>query len=266
MQTIGTVSVLSRESRPGPVGLLICLAGALLGAGALAWWAASGWSFATGPMLMVGALLVVLPIRSTRRQAQARRTERVLTAWGAERGLVFQASTENPSATPTLKERGLLTPVLVGAIGGDPHGFLAHYTYIEGSGKNQHAVNQSLAVARFDGREGLRVHIRSADWLNPGGLFDDWKGLNTPSSEINDRFAIEVREGHDPVQVLELLDPVALTALLDTEVQPVVEIDEGHLVIVIGGHVGITPGVEDLAWFELLRTQADAWGARIAGI
>ena len=266
MQTIGAVGVLDRDARPGPLGLVVGLVGVLLVAGALGWWASAGWAFGTGPLLMVGAVLAVGPFQRAHRHAQARRTERVLTAWGAERGLVFQASADNPRSTPTLKEKGLLAPVLVGAIGGDPNGFLAHYTYVRSNGKNQYTVRMSLAVVRFADRDGLRVRISTATWADPGGLFDDWKGLDTASAEVDERFRIEVREGHDPVQVLELLDPVALTGLLDTDPQPALEIDEGVLVVVIGGHVGITPGVEDLAWFEVLRAQADLWGARIAGV
>lgn len=266
MQTIGTVGLFDRDARPGALGLLISLAGVLLVAGALAWWALAGWTFGTGPALMVGAAVAIVPFQQARRHAQARRNERVLTAWGAERGLVFQASAGNPAATPTLKQKGLLAPVLVGPIGGDPNGFLAHYTYMRSSGKHRYAVNMTLAVVRFTGRDGLRVRISTETWADPGGLFDDWKGFDTASAEVDERFRIEVREGHDPLQVLELLDPVALTGLLDTDPQPAVEIDEGVLVVAIGGHVGISPGVEDLAWFEVLRAQADAWGARIAGV
>lgn len=266
MQTIGRVGPLDPEARPGALGLALAAAGAALLAAGVGWWLVVEWSFWNGPAVLAGAAAIALPFRSARRRAQARRTEAVLTAWGAERGLVYQAEAGNPRTTPLLRRKGLLGPVLVGPVGGDPHGALGHYTYIVSSGKDQHAVNLSVAMARFTGREGLRVVIRDGHQVGLEGLFDDWGALETQSAEVDDRFQVEVRDGHDPVQVAELLDPVALTALLASDAHPVVEIDEGTLLVYVGGHIGLDPGAEDLAWFDLLREQADRWGARIAGI
>jgi hypothetical protein len=36
--------------------------------------------------------------------------------------------------------------------------------------------------------------------------------------------------------------------------------------VAYGGRIGISHGMEDLAWFDRLREQADYWGARIQGI
>ena len=253
-------------ARPGVRGAIVSVVGAVMLVTGIVGAFTLEWAFWMGPSMLVGAGLAYAPWHMARGRAQARRTERVLTAWGAERGLVYQRTTGNPRTTPALKKGGGITHVLVGEIGGDPQGFLAHYTYHEGSGKNRVAVQLSLAVARFEGREGLRVRICPQEWRGSGGIFDDWKDFASSSVEVDERYAIEAREGHDPVQVLELLDPVTMASLLDTAIQPVVEIDEGTLLIMVGGHVGISPGVDDLAWFDLLRAQADTWGARIAGI
>jgi hypothetical protein len=266
MQTIGRVGALDPEARPGALGLALAAAGAVLVAAGLGWWLAVEWSFWNGPVIVAGAAVATLPFRAARRRAQARRTEAVLTAWGAERGLVYQAEAGNPRTTPLLRRKGLLGPVLVGPVGGDPHGALGHYTYTVGSGKDRQTVKLSLAMARFEGRDGLRVLIRDGEQVGLEGLFDDWGAFETQSAEVDDRFQVEVRDGHDPVQVTELLDPVVLAALLASEAHPVVEIDEGTLLVHVGGHIGLDPGAEDLALFDLLREQADLWGGRVAGI
>jgi hypothetical protein len=266
METIGQVSVSDPEARPGPRGIVVAGAGAGLILSALVWWLMADWAFWSGPALLGGAALLVGPFQWARRNAQRRRNRDVLTAWGGPRGLAYAPGAGNPSTTPLLKRKGGLGPALVGSVGGDPQGVLAHYTYTVGSGKNQHTVKLSVAMARFEGRDGLRVVVRDGWQVGFEGLFDDWSAFETQSAEVDDRFEIEVREGHDPVQVTELLDPVVLASLLAGEQHPLVEVDAGTLVVAIGGHVGIDPGVEDLAWFEFLRARADQWGARIAGI
>ena len=266
METIGQVGVSDPEARPGPWGVVVAGAGAGLLLSALVWWLMADWAVWSGPALLGGAALAVGPFKWARRNAQARRNREVLTAWGAPRGLAYAPGVDNPSTTPLLRRKGGLGPALVGSLGGDPQGVLAHYTYAVGSGKNRYEVKLSLAIARFAGREGLRVAVRDDAHDALGGVFDDWSAFETQSAEVDDRFEIEVREGHDPVQVTELLDPVVLTSLLEADLHPLVEIDQGTLVVAIGGHVGLDPGVEDLAWFEFLRARADQWGERIAGI
>lgn len=266
METIGHVGASDPAARPGPGGLAVAALGAGLVLLALGWWLLAAWAFWTGPALLVGAAVAVGPFRWARRNAQDRHTRRVLTAWGGERGLSFAPGAGNPSTTPLLRRKGGLGPALVGSVGGDPHGVLAHYTYSVGSGKNRYDVKMSVAMARFAGREGLRVAVRDDAQDALGGVFDDWSAFETQSAEVDDRFEIEVREGHDPVQVTELLDPVVLASLLEADLHPLVEVDQGTLVVAIGGHVGLDPGVEDLAWFDFLRARADQWGARIAGI
>jgi hypothetical protein len=68
------------------------------------------------------------------------------------------------------------------------------------------------------------------------------------------------------VQLLELLDPVTLAMLIDQEAPPLIEIDNGTLLVAIGGRVGIDAAVADVAWFDVLREHADAWGTRIHAI
>jgi hypothetical protein len=228
METIGTPGFLARGARPGIVGTFLVVLGLVAGAVALADWGLRGWQAWSGPALVVAIALVWLPIRRAGSHALERRIERVLEPWGRERGLVFQAFAANPQTTPTLDRGGTLSAVLVGAIGGDPHGFLAHYVYTVRSGKNSYDV-----------------------WL---------------SVAVDEGYIVETRDGHDPVQLLELLDPVALVQLIDAEEPPMVEIDNGTLLVAYGGRIGISHGMEDLAWFDRLREQADYWGARIQGI
>lgn len=266
METIGQVGVSDPEARPGPWGVVAAGAGVGLVLSALAWWLVAEWAFWSGPALMAGAAAAIGPFQWARRNAQNRRNQRVLTAWGGPRGLAYAPGVDNPSTTPLLRRKGALRPALVGPVGGDPHGVLAHYTYSVSSGKNRYDVKLSLALARFAGRDGLRVVVRDGEQFGFEGLFDDWAAFETQSAEVDGRFEIEVREGHDPVQVTELLDPVVLASLLEADLHPLVEVDQGTLVVAIGGHVGLDPGVEDLAWFEFLRARADQWGARIAGI
>lgn len=266
METIGKVKAGDPESRPGRRGLIVVGVGvAIVVSAPFAWWLA-GWPFWLAPLFLIGLIAIIAPIQTARRNAQQRRSRTVLTGWGESRGLTYQARVAKPATTPLLARRGVLAPALVGSIGGDPRGVLAHYTYWVPAGESQRAVNISLALARFERRDGLRVVVRDGDPLKLGGAFDDWSPFATQSAEVDDRFEVEVREGHDPVQVTELLDPAALASLLEGDRQPMVEIDQGTLVVAIRGHVGIDRGVEDLAWFDVLRARADEWGARIAGI
>jgi hypothetical protein len=268
METIGTPGFLARGARPGIVGTFLVVLGLVAGAVALADWGLRGWQAWSGPALVVAIALVWLPIRRAGSHALERRIERVLEPWGRERGLVFQAFASNPQTTPTLDRGGTLSAVLVGAIGGDPHGFLAHYVYTVRSGKNSYDVWLSVAVVRFTDREGLRLRLGPAQPLvgDGYGFFDGWRGFDTGSAEVDEGYIVETRDGHDPVQLLELLDPVALVQLIDAEEPPMVEIDNGTLLVAYGGRIGISHGMEDLAWFDRLREQADYWGARIQGI
>jgi hypothetical protein len=54
--------------------------------------------------------------------------------------------------------------------------------------------------------------------------------------------------------------------LIDQEAPPLIEIDNGTLLVAIGGRVGIDAAVADVAWFDVLREHADAWGTRIHAI
>lgn len=268
METIGRPGVLSRDARPGAVGLLAALAGLAVGAAGLADWWFRGWHPWDGMAVLAGIALVVAPFRLAGRRARERRTAAVLDAWARARGLVYQTEAGNPRTTPTLEEGGLLSPVLVGTVGGDPHGFLAHYAYLVRVGSKSHTIRMSVAVARFEGREGLRLRLRATSPVHgvPIGVFDDWHAFATSSAQVAERYVVEAGEGHDPVLLHELLDPVALVELMDERMPPLVEIDCGTLLVAFGGHIGIDPGVQDLAWFDRLREHADRWGARVQGI
>ena len=268
METIGTPGLLVRGARPGPLGSAMVVIGLVIGAVALVNWGLSGWQLWSGPALGLALVLVWGPISRAGSQALDRRIRRVLKPWAAERELVFQATAGNPRTTPTLDRRGTLSAVMVGAIGGDPHGFLAHYSYRVQSGKSSYLVWMTVAIARFEGREGVKVRLgpETASSGDSYGMFDGWDRFETGSAEVDAAYIVETRDGFDHVQLLELLDPVALIELIDEEVPPLIEIDNGTLLVALGGRVGIDAGVEDLAWFDRLREQADAWGARIHGI
>ena len=268
MATIGAPGFLARGARPGTAGVIAIAVGLVLGAAALADWLLRGWEFVDGPALLLALALIVLPLQRAHRRALDRRIACILTPWAAERGLVFQPSANNPRTTPTLDKGGVLSAVLVGPIGGDPNGFLAHYTYTVRSGKNSYVVWLTVAIARFEGREGLRLRIGPTTPLAGSGygVFDDWHGFDTGSVEVDEAYIVETKEGSDPVQVLELLDPVVLVELIDAPLVPLIEIDNGTLLVAYGGRFGIDAGVDDLSWFELLRDEADRWGARIHAI
>lgn len=266
METIGLVRAGDPEARPGRRGLIVVGTGiAMVALAPLAWWLA-GWPFWLAPLFPIGLILIIAPIQTARRCAQQRRNRAVLTAWGEPRGLAYKARVPKLATTPLLMRRGVIAPALIGSIGGDPQGILAHYTFWVPSGESQRAVKVSLALAGFAGLDGLRIVIRDGDPLKMGGAFDDWSSFDTESAAVNERFEIEVREGHDPAQITELLDPMTLVSLLEGDRDLMIEIDQGTLVVAIRGHVGIDPGVEDLNWFDVLRARADEWGARIAGI
>lgn len=262
MQTIGQVGVLSRDARPGLLGLLVSAASLIVLALALLQWLTAGWHPLVGVGLMAGAAGAVGPFQRARRDAQTRRAQRILTAWGAERGLAYQGEVGHPRATPTLDRSALLGPALIGPVGGDEHGVVGHYTYWVKSGKHRYPVPMSVALARIPGHGDLRVTIRESG-PGDGRLFDDWKPFATASAEVDERFHIEIGEGADPVLVTELLDPVVLLSMLEGGFHPVVEFSGDWLLVAIGGHAGITDGVEDLAWFDRLREWADVWAARV---
>jgi len=266
--TIGSPGLLDRGARPGTLGVVAIVVGVAIGAVALADWLVRGWEFVDGPALLVALALIVIPLQQARRRALDRRIAQVLTPWAVARGLVFQPSANNPRTTPTLDKKGVLRAVMVGDVGGDPNGFLAHYSYTVQSGKHSYTVWLTVAVARFDGREGLRLRIGPTTPLAGSGygVFDEWHGFDTGSVEVDDAYTIETKEGSDPVQVLELLDPVALVELIDVSLSPLIEIDNGTLLVAYGGRFGIDEGVEELVWFERLRDEADRWGARIHAI
>lgn len=268
MTTIGTPAFLARDARPGAAGVVAIVVGLMVGAAALADWLLRGWEFVDGPALLLALLLVAVPLQQARRRALDRRIAAVLKPWAAERGLVFQFSANNPRTTPTLDKGGVLRAVMVGHVGGDANGYLAHYTYTVSTGKNSYAVWLTVAIARFEGREGLRLRLGSKAPLagNGFGVFDDWHGFDTGSAEVDELYTVETKEGSDPVQVLELLDPLTLSGLIDASQPPLIEIDNGTLLVAYGGRVGIDRGVDDLVWFDRLREQAAIWGARIHGI
>lgn len=269
METIGKPGFLARDARPGALGLIAISIGLVAAAGGLYVWLTAGWRFWNGPAILAGLFLVGVPLQFAMRDALERRIASVLEPWAASRGLIYQGEAGNPQTTPTLARKGRLHPALVGPIGGDPHGFLAHYMYMIHSGSKSYQAWMTVAVVRFDGREGLRLRLcRTFDsiWGDSFGFFDDWHGFATGSAEVDDQYTIETRDGSDPVQMRELLDPVALTSLIDHELAPLIEIDNGTLLVAFGGRIGIDSGVEDLAWFDRLRDEADRWGRRIQGI
>jgi hypothetical protein len=267
VETIGRPRQLDRAALPGRLGAPVSLVGLVILVAAAAWWWGRGWDPLVGLVLFAGGALLATPFGIARRRAQRLRIERVLAAWGRERGLLLVDRHGNPGGTPLLSSRGLLGPVLLGPVGGDPHGLLGHYAFTVRSGTTTYQAPYTVAIARFEGREGLCVRIHESILQSgPAAVLDDWAPFPTASAEIHERFAIEVRDGHDPVLVAELLDPVALRDLLEEEVAVAVEIDNGVLVLSVGGHVGVTEGVEDLAWLDVLRERADRWGERIARV
>ena len=269
METIGKPGFLARDARPGRLGVVAIAIGLVVALAGFADWLTGGWHAWNGVAILAGLFLVGIPLQFAMRDALERRIASVLEPWAASRGLLYQGEAGNPRTTPTLDRNGLLHPALVGPIGGDPHGFLAHYMYMIHSGSTSYQAWMSVAVVRFEGREGLRLRLcRSVDsiWGDSFGVFDDWHGFATGSAEVDDQYTIETRDGNDPVQLRELLDPVALTSLIDEELTPLIEIDDGTLLVAFGGRIGIDPGVEDLAWFDRLRDEADRWGQRIQGI
>lgn len=268
METIGTPGLLARGARPGIVGCVMIVVGLIVGAAALADWGLREWHDWSGPAILLAIFLVSAPINRAKKSALDRRIRQVLEPWAEERGLVFQGGAGNPRTTPTLDKGGMLSAVMVGPIGGDPNGFLAHYTYTVRSGKNSYQVWMSVAVVRFEGREGLRLRLgpKQPLWGGTYGIFDDWHQFETESMEVNAAYIIETRDETDEVQLLELLDPVTLTTMLDEQAPPLIEIDNGTLLVAYAGRFGIDSGVEDLTWFNDLRAHAEAWGVRIQGI
>lgn len=262
MNTIGRPRPFDRSSRPGWVGRIVIVVGVVVIATTLL----DMVRFGQGDLdiwLLTGAGIVILVTFGLAfERAVHQRIRRVLTPWAEERGLVFVGSVDNPRTTPLLRKKGKLTAAMTGPVGGDPEGLLAHYSYTVQHGKTSTTYWFSVALARFDGREGLRVRVfptsaRLAEW------FDGWSLFDTKSLEIDERFKVEAAAGHDPLQVTELLDPVTLLQLLEEPVPPIVEIDDGTLMVAMRGRVGVDAGVADLELFDHLRTHADAWRARI---
>ena len=268
MTTIGTPAFLARDARPGTAGVVAIVVGLVVGAAVLAHWLLRGWGFVDGPALLLALVLIAVPLQRAHRRALERRIAAVLEPWAQERGLLFQGGAGNPETTPTLDKGGALSAAMVGSIGGDPNGFLAHYVYTVRSGKDSYDVWMSVAVVRFEGREGLRLRLGPSQplWGDTYAVFDDWHGFDTGSAEVDAAYIVEIRDETDEVQLLELLDPVTLAMLIDQEEPPLIEIDNGTLLVAIGGRVGIDAAVADIAWFDVLREHADAWGARIHGI
>jgi hypothetical protein len=119
----------------------------------------------------------------------------------SNRGASYGAG--NPETTPTLDKGGALSAAMVGPIGGDPNGFLAHYVYTVRSGKNSYDVWMSVAVVRFEGREGLRLRLGPSQplWGDTYAVFDDWHGFDTGSAEVDAAYIVETRDETDEVQL-----------------------------------------------------------------
>lgn len=265
METIGKPGLLDRSARPGWIGRLVAVGGVIVVATTLIDIVRFGWADLDGWLLGLGAALIIGSFAFAYERAVRHRIQRVLTPWAEQRGLMFIGTVDNPRTTPLLRKRGKITAAMRGPIGGDPEGLLAHYSYTVSHGKSSTTYWFSLVLARFDGREGLRVRVfptsaRLAEW------FDGWDLFDTTSLEIDERFKVEVDDGHDPLQVTELLDPATLLHLLEEPVPPIVEISEGTLVIAMRGRIGIDAAVADLALFDHLRARADEWRARVDGV
>lgn len=266
MPSTPTSAIWSSDARPGPAGLLVTVGGALvLGAGVLGW-LAIGWSWWNGPAVLVGIAMATLPTQRARRHALERRFRAVLEPWAASRGLAFVGGMANPGTTPTLARRGTLSAAMRGPVGGDPDGALAHYVYTIRVGKSSYPVWLTVAIARVPTGDDLRLRIvreEQQQGLGGLGLFDDWHAHETVSAEVDDAYAIELGEGHDPLRIAELLDPVALRDLVDAG-DAIIEIDHGTLLLAYGGRLGLDDG--DLALLDELRALAGVWGARVAGV
>lgn len=251
--------------RPGWIGRLVAIVGVIVIATTLLDVVRFGWGDLDAWLLALGLGLIIGPFAWAYERGVRDRIRRVLTDWGAERGLAFVGSVDNPRTTPLLRKKGKITAAMRGMVGGDPEGLLAHYSYTVSEGKNSTTYWFSLALARFPERPGLRLRVfptsaRLAEW------FDRWDLFDTTSLEIDERFKVEVADEHDPLLITELLDPATLLHLLEEPVPPIVEIDRDTLLIAMRGRVGIDRSVPDLTLLDHLRTHADAWRARIDGV
>lgn len=229
--------------RPGWIGRLIAILGVIVIATTLLDVARFGWGERDAWLLALGAGLVVVPFARAYERGVRDRIRRTLTDWGAERGLIFVGSVDNPRSTPLLRKKGRITAAMRGMVGGDPEGLLAHYSYTVSNGKSSTTYWFSLALARFPERPGLRLRVfptsaRLAEW------FDGWDLFDTTSLEIDERFKVEVADQHDPLLITELLDPSTLLHLLEEPVPPIVEIDGDTLVIAMRGRIGIDSSVD----------------------
>jgi len=221
---------------------------------------AVGWQPFSALGLIIGTLLVIgFALRAFRR-ARLCRLERALEAWGRPRGFLFVERHGNPSATPLLRRTGLLGPALIGPVGGDPHGLLAHCRTTLVDGRDDRDGDPfSVAIARLSRIDGLGLRIGVHQQWTANAL-DDWHRLPTESLEIDERFVIEVRAGQDQVRVRSLLEPGVLAAMLEDDAAIGVEIEDGWLVVWQRGNVDPSEGV---ARFERLLAQAARWERRL---
>lgn len=262
MTTIGKPRLRDGVSQSGLVPRILMIGGVIVLATTILDLVRFGWGDLDAWLLALGGMLILGPLAYGYERAVRNRIRRVLTPWAEERGLVFVGSIDNPRTTPLLRKKGKLTAAMRGPVGGDPEGLLAHYSYTVSHGKSSTTYWFSIALARFEGRQGLQVRVfptsaRLAEW------FDGWDLFDTTSLEIDERFKVEVADDHDPLQVTELLDPLTLLHLLEEPVPPIVEIADATMVIAMRGRIGIDSAVADLALLDHLRDRADEWRARI---
>lgn len=245
--------------RPGVVAIA---GGAALAVPAAVGVAVLGWQPASALALIAAALLVIGGGLRLRRRARERRLARALGAWGRERGLMLVEEHGNPGSTALLRRVGRLGPALLGPLGGDP-GALIGLCRTRADGRDDpHGAPFTVAVLRVAAIPGLAVRLGAHEPALAAAV-DDWRPLATESAEVDERWTIEVRDGHDPVRVRDLLAPDVIAALAAEDPDVGIEIEAGSLVVWLRGHVGVRGGPPVADGLERLRAAAERWGGRV---
>jgi hypothetical protein len=262
MQPASDGRLRERLALPGRAGVALLALGAGLVAAAGIAVAASGWQPVSALALIAGALLMIGVGARSWRRARVRRLERLLAAWGRDRGLLLLAAHGNPGSTALLRSVGRLGPVLIGPLADDPHGLVGHCATLADGREDPHGAPFTVAVLRVPAVPGLAIRI-GAHAPVLAAVVDDWRPLATESAAVDARRVIEVRDGHDPLAVRALLRPAVLEALLADDPGVGVEIEEGWLVAWLPGHVGArgAPPVAD--GLERLLAGAGTWAERV---
>jgi hypothetical protein len=266
VESIGQPGLLDPEARPGPGGLASMAIGVLLAVGAVVLVATGGDLLWIVLALVAAPLLIAVPVATARERARRLRLARLLPGWASAHGLVFRGRVPAVPATPLLRlPQSELTGAMEGPIADDPVALLAHHSWVGRQGRAQVAFWSSIAVVRLDDADGvrLRVGLQLPRW-GGGAWLDGWTTAAGSGLGTDVAWQVELGEGHDPVRTAALLDALRGSGLLADEQPPLVEIDDGVLVVAYSGRVGVDAGMEDLVWFERLRDRAETWARAVA--